>query len=426
MTNLKDQRSGQLMIVGALLIVTLLSFLGLAVDGGTLLLRKRHMQTAADGGALYGIQEVRRGRFDQVETTARLGAQTNGFQHGVDGATVTVNRPPLTGDYTSGADAVEVIVCQPQRTYFLSVLNIWDAGVCARGVAAMVAGGACVISLNPTEEKALYVHSGALLDADCGVQANSNNPGALDVSSGSCLRAEYAGVTGGTEEDICLLPGYGTEAIDPAAVTGVPPLVDPLLTLPPPPMDASCPSSHTKLEVTSDMTINPGTYCEGIKVGNGNTLTLNPGIYVVRGDLFDIAGTGSRVYGRNVMIYLTDLPGMEGKGLKVGSAGELDITAPSGGVYNGIAIYVDRTLPYHKADVSFESASTISISGVIYAPNQIVRVHSNSQAGLTAGGGLAIVGDFVEVTSSGSGLRVSDDFSSYADGSPLKVPVLVE
>ena len=320
-----------------------------------------------------------------------------------------------------------LIICQPQRTFFLSVLNIWTAGVCARGVTAMVEGEACVIALNPDQEKALHVHSEALLEANCGVHANSRNAGGIMVDSGACLITEYVGVSGGVVEDECKFPGQGSDPVVPDAITGVPQMLDPMIGLPAPAMDATCPAERTKLEVDTDLTINPGTYCEGIIVKAGATLTLNPGIYVVRGELFDIAGTGALLYGRGVMIYLTDLPGsFIGKGLKVGSAGAIDITAPSGGTYNGVAIYVDRTLPYHTADVSFESDATINIAGVIYAPNQIVRVHSGSQAGLATGYGLAIVADFVEVTSTGSGLHVSDDFGSFADGNPLKMPALVE
>ena len=74
------------------------------------------------------------------------------------------------------------------------------------------------------------------------------------------------------------------------------------------------------------------TFCKGLKVDNGVVLTLNPGIYYIKGEMFDIQGVGTTVQGSDIMIYLTDHPGQafEGKGLKVGSAAIFDVTGRLG------------------------------------------------------------------------------------------------
>ncbi len=165
------------------------------------------------------------------------------------------------------------------------------------------------------------------------------------------------------------------------------------------------------------------TLCKGLQVTNGAVLTLLPGIYYVKGEMFDIQGVGSTVQGSDVMIYLTDHPGQafEAKGLKVGSAAILDVTGRLGAndPYRGMAIYSDRSTPYHTADVSFESDSTLNLSGVIYAPNQITRIHSGTVGFSTGGSGIAIVSDFLEVTSSVTGLYVNNDFSFLGGDEPL-------
>ncbi|HEU4345331.1 MAG TPA: Tad domain-containing protein, partial [Candidatus Binatia bacterium] len=51
---------GQVLVWTSLLIVILLGFLALAMDGGFLYQHKRQMQTAADSAALAGAYEVKR------------------------------------------------------------------------------------------------------------------------------------------------------------------------------------------------------------------------------------------------------------------------------------------------------------------------------------------------------------------------------
>ena len=144
-------------------------------------------------------------------------------------------------------------------------------------------------------------------------------------------------------------------------------------------------------------------------------------VYYIKGENFDVQGVGTTVIGSNVMIYLTVHPGQSyvQTGLKVGSTAIFDVQGRTGAndPYRGITIFVDRSIPNQTADVTFESASTLKLSGAIYAPNQITRIHSETVGESTAGGGLAIISDVVEVTSSNTGLYVDNDFAAF--GGPL-------
>ena len=147
-------------------------------------------------------------------------------------------------------------------------------------------------------------------------------------------------------------------------------------------------------------------------------MTLLPGIHVFRGEDFEISGDTTKVTASGgVMLYFTDWPG-DGKtsqGFTVGSGSTFEITAPSSGPYEGIAIFVDRNLSaanFHVADVSFESGAFVTVNGAIYAKNQIIRVHSEAIAGTEGlGQGTVLVGDFIEVTSSNTIADVNADFS---------------
>ena len=92
--------------------VTLLSFCGLAIDVGYLFLVKTRMQTAADAAALGGVQELRTNGSGGLVAAAKADSAVNGFTDGLKGVTITVNRPPLSGYYTSDPTAVEVVVAQ--------------------------------------------------------------------------------------------------------------------------------------------------------------------------------------------------------------------------------------------------------------------------------------------------------------------------
>ena len=172
-------------------------------------------------------------------------------------------------------------------------------------------------------------------------------------------------------------------------------------------------------------------FCKGLKIDNGAQVTLLPGIYYIKGELWDQQGIGTRITGTDVMIYLTDHPGLGyvGKGLKVGSASIFDLTGRTGAddPYRGIAIFVDRSLDFHTADVTFESGSELYLGGVIYAPNQITRIHSGATGYATSGAaGIAIVSDFFEATSSLSELAFSNDFSYFGDEALFKEAILLE
>ena len=197
-----NNRKGIFIVLAAVMLTALFGFLAVATDTGWLFHQRRLMQTAADAGALYGAQQIRRGANTKAEVEslsdhgALKGTADNGFTNGVDGAVVTVDYPPASGNYVGNNRAVEVTVCQQQRTFFMPVFGVNSADVCARAVAGHLGEAeGCIYALNPTEPKSMYVHSDTFANVECGVIVNSNNPGGLDVTSDGCLTASSISVT---------------------------------------------------------------------------------------------------------------------------------------------------------------------------------------------------------------------------------------
>ena len=134
--------------MGTVMMAALFGFLALAVDIGFLYYQHRRIQTAADGGAYSGAQEIRRGANEQVIASARKGSEQNGSTHGVNNINVTVNYPPTSGTLAGNAKALDVIAGQRPRTFFAAVMDIFSAGVCARGVAGFIGNSPnCVFAL---------------------------------------------------------------------------------------------------------------------------------------------------------------------------------------------------------------------------------------------------------------------------------------
>ena len=169
------KQAGVFVLMASVMLAVLIGFLALATDMGWLYRQRRSMQGAVDAGAIYGAQQIRRGANTQTDVEslsdhgALKGTSDNGFTNGVDGAVVTVSYPPVSGAYTGNNLAVEVTICQQQRTFFMPVLGVHSANVCARAVAGYLGQAeGCIYALNPTEEKTMYVHSNTTAIVSCG------------------------------------------------------------------------------------------------------------------------------------------------------------------------------------------------------------------------------------------------------------------
>src|SRR6266540_1398649 len=105
---LRDQ-SGSYVILSALLMPVLVGTAGLGTEVGWWCYKHKNMQSAADSGAVSAATAGSNLTVEANSVTA-----TYGYANGLNNVTVTVNRPPSSGNFTSNPEAVEVIVGQPQ------------------------------------------------------------------------------------------------------------------------------------------------------------------------------------------------------------------------------------------------------------------------------------------------------------------------
>jgi Putative Flp pilus-assembly TadE/G-like len=103
----RPKTEGQVVVVFALSLITLLGFAGLAVDGGSTFAQRSNEQTASDLAALAGANDyLINGDLVIATARARDVAATNGFIHGTDSTAVEVDLDTGNGiTFTVSIDA---------------------------------------------------------------------------------------------------------------------------------------------------------------------------------------------------------------------------------------------------------------------------------------------------------------------------------
>lgn len=404
--------SGQVLWLVTLFIVVLFAFAGFAVDVGQEWSVRRNMQTAADAAAIAGAVAVRLG--NPVTAPAQAVAKTNGFtDSSIDPsstATVTVNNPPLAGAFAGNASYVEVIVSQPQPTYFLQALGYTTMPVSARSTASSVNGPACLYALDPSASSAASFGGSSTTTLSCGAIVDSSSSSALTSNGGGTLTASDIGVVG----------GFSCSGCTPTPVSGVAPARDPLAYLQAPTVGGcdyhnldNKPSNCVKNGVAS-YCFSPGVYCGGIKIDGNINVFFSPGVYILEGGMKDtanvnISGTGVMFYNSNVSYGAIDLSG----------ANTVNLSAPTSGPYAGILFFQDRSVPLGSSGSKITGGTGSTFDGSIYFSTTSVTYSGNS----SSGGYTIIVADTVSVSGSSTLL---DNYSSLPGGDPIKATSLYE
>jgi Flp pilus assembly protein TadG len=410
---------GQTVILAALCFPVLLGFLGLAADVGILTIARDKAQSAADSAALAGAAELNYGDYTAA---AQAAAALNGYTDAANGTTISVNPSgnstptPLYGAYAGQAGYLEVIVSQSQPTYFMRVFGFSSMTVSGRAVATQGRNPNCIYLLQTTGTTLTMNNAAKLTSSNCGLVDDSSGSSAVSVTDGSSLTTSSTEIAGSyTESDA---------TVSPTPVTGIVPVSDPLAYLSPPSYTASSCTSDPggSYQGGSTYSVGPGSnhsttqngnlvcYNSLTLGGNGNTVTVNPGIYVITGSLSLSSGTVKG--GTGVTFYLV---GSGSVSLAQGTT--FNFTAPTSGTYNGILFYQNRA---DTQAATIEGGASSTMQGILYFPN----------AALTLGNGSAVTFYTpiiaATLTMYGGSNFTDDDYSTVNSASPLTSPRLVE
>jgi len=441
----RRKQSGQVLVGVAVAFVVLAGFAGLAIDMGTLRYQKRLQQTAADGAAMAGADEIRYHGGTGVTGAARDAATANGFTDSAgdvtncfaSGATIgtvcvqVLNAPASVtlpdgriingGPHIGNSKYVEVLVAKVQPTFFMTLFGVTKEVTLARAVATLIgeSGTApgCVYTLGPPGTGVGVTNSGTptLNAPTCGIEDNGDfttNGSRVDIKAGSIgAVGDITNNGGGT-----VLCGNPLAA---CTVAKIPPTTDPLSFLQPP-------TVGTPVNWTGNPT--PGTTYNNITINSGSVINFPAGTYIVNGNLTINAGatvcnqvaagcTAAGAANGGVTFYITN-----GGTVKINGGASVFLDAPNSGTYAGVLFYQN---PSDTSKAIIDGNSSSYYQGGLYFPGAELDFGGTSLTNATAKYTIIVANDLK--LNGTSTVTLNSDYSSLPGGvSIIENAVLVE
>ena len=430
MRMLRDEH-GDILILTALCMTMLLSFMALAIDVGNLFFTQRQLQTLADSAAMAGALEA--GYCGSTPNCALLQkAATSALTEGTPSVTpslflqcapasgagilLTVNNGPCAlgaSDPNNGkANYVEVVVSKKTPTWFAGIFGHSTVNISARAEAGYALPSAA--PGNQVWANTVYLNGGSIADGpgnNGGVYANSD----AFADSGN-ISAPYTLNSSGSITGNCYNNGTSCGP-KPTSITAQP---EPFSNL-----DSQEPSQPGASPTCcanpgGPTTLQPGTYT-GLNFNGGNyTVNFAPGLYYFTGTLN--GGSNITFSGSGVTIFFAG-----GGNIQTNSGTILDLSPPSAadiaanpGAYNGCTSCATMSYWVSTGDTAPQildaGLGTAPFTGNIYDKNGQILMNSGSS--ITTQN--QIVCNLLTLDS-GASIVVDSNSSSALDGSPTVV-----
>ncbi len=397
----RSNDNGQTLVLCAVFMgLVAIGFIGLAADVGYLQQLRRRAQSSADAAALAAAYEVSSGYPANEQLVANAVAKLNGFDPAAATNPATVSlTSPTTGNFT-GSAYVQATVSKPVPLFFMQAFLQQATTVVA---ASAVAGGSSTSStcvcLTGNGGNTLNLSNGTYLNANgCGIVDNSNSSNAVSVVGGSTLNALTLGTVSTNWNNSSNINNGGSITPTTKIVTGIANACSP--TMPAATKYSSCvndPTNGGSYGSNGTYTLGPSSpssvvcYNSLVVGGNGATVTLNPGTYVIDGGQLHFmygANNKSNQGGNGVFFYLANGASMtidNGANVNLVAGGGTTSsggTAPTVGSYNGFVFYQPSS---DTNAVSLQGGSSTYINGSLYLPGAALTVGNGSGANVTAG-----------------------------------------
>jgi hypothetical protein len=251
-----------------------------------------------------------------------------------------------------------------------------------------------LLLLDPSRNQSLFVTGFGAVDATgCGaVVVDSTSAVAANVSAFGTVTAQDIDVTGGA---VAQGGGSFSVPVDHEAATP-----DPFgLALPPAPANTFGPVLYFG---NAPLTLNPGTYVGGVQLYGSGQVTLNPGGYYMQGGGFKVGGA-ARVSGSNVLI--VNAPVKPSDEIDFAGPNSVNLSGLTSGPYQGLVILQD---PNSIAVMRFVGQTSVTLSGVVYAPHAQVLIQGTASVTVNPGAGTVVAEPAIDATLIAYDLMVTD------------------
>lgn len=348
-------QNGNIAVMTALSISAIVGVSGVAILTGQENWAQTQLQASIDSAALAGTALP-----DTATEDARIAIATKTFQLNIEKSGLAGNPNfafTSSPDFLVNKTEVKGSAEGKVKNSFGAIIGLGTLPVVATSVARKIESDSlCVLALNHRDASSIEAYGSAQFNArDCAVQANSNSGSGMKIYGNASATASEFGVTG----------GYSGTAWSPKPIEGVSRVEDPLAGLPVP---SSGPCMITDKSIKVDTVLMPGTYCGGIDVKTGATVTLSPGIYVMKDGPFAV-NSGASVVGEEVMVAFVGA----NSHLNLMSQSTTKLTSPSTGVYKNMQFMSDRDLSQSKFNQEWATilgGATLEYDGICYLPEQ--------------------------------------------------------
>jgi hypothetical protein len=398
-------RGGSVAVQIGVMLTVLIGMVSLGTEIPFVLHKHRQLQAVVDMAAVSAAAT----RFEKDNlvalTEARAVAASAGLVHGQGGVTVQLSRPPTSGANAGIAEAVEVVISQPQTLNLAKVLGMSNFDMRVRSVAMQSRAGLyCILALDLGAPASVDLKANALLpNPACGVASNSASDTALVLGPSSTIKASTSVRGRISRAANAVLAGA-------ANTQNGPNIDDPYRDVPSAPA-LPCTGQSGVGAAGMTFSLTPGHFCGGWVFGANVTLNLAPGIYII--DALLTLGDNAQVLAKGGVTLVVN----GDYEMLIGNNVALGITAPTTGSYAGLAIFSRRTAAATTAH-KFGKTLKLDIQGALYFPNQILELKTDISA---SGGCGQIIARLVRVENSvqmgnscaGTGTRTITGATSY-------------
>lgn len=355
---LRRDEGGQVAVIFALASLPVVIGVGAAIDYSRANNGRSALQTALDSAVLAAAIDASP-NWNQVAV--------NTYNGNVNAKGGTPGGPSFT--YANGV--YSGVAASTTPTAFMGVVGFKSMAIQVKAAAVTTKVPLCILGLNAFDNGAFDMNGNSKLNAPtCAVHANTSSGKGMTQEGKPSATAQYFGVAGGHTGD-----SYSTPPKDGAGT-----IADPYQNVPFPAYD-TCDNNPKGMTINGGTTtLNPGTYCGGIRIKGQASVTLNAGIYVMVDGSFYVDG-GSSVTGSEVMIAFTGTDAT----LRLWGDSTLTLTSPTSGTYTNFQFFQNpNDAKGRGAWVSLggNGNNTVDMSkatwdGVAYFPSQNFWVFGN-------------------------------------------------
>lgn len=365
----KDRRGNALVIAGAALPM-IIGAAGLATDTIQWTLWKRQLQRAVDSAAIAGVydRENASGSTSTVDGTVAHDLQLNLDNHfGYTGLKAgnancsgrcTISYPSDSGVQT---DQVTVTIALQQRLPFSSLFLPTPPTISATATAAsIIAGGdACIEALDTTSATGVTFSGNTGIEMpNCDIFSNTSGSNSAIGRGSATVIANSVGGVGGIQQS----NNFTVNAYRPYS----PALADPFANVNPSPSDMHCTSQAFSVALLSTYNCFPSLSVQSVTVPS----TFSGPIYINGGNVYfkgNFSCGSCTIVLTNSSTSSTATIGT----ISTNAGANVNITAPTSGTYQGIAIMQDRRAATCTGNCnSINGNSSSIITGAIYFPSQ--------------------------------------------------------